>query len=104
MGRDDGGQAFIPSHQGRGMIRRPFISALKNGAFSHVLVDTRWGLSNPSIIVPVWLTEWMKVHQVTLWGAADLREFPTPRDETGQKFIYAVSWAIPMNPQIMATI
>jgi epoxyqueuosine reductase QueG len=46
----------------------------------------------------------MEVHQVTLWGAADLKEFPTPKDETGQSFFYALSWTIPMNPQIMASI
>jgi epoxyqueuosine reductase QueG len=46
----------------------------------------------------------MEGHRVTLWGAADLREFSTPKDDTGQRFIYALSWAIPMNPQIMASI
>ena len=61
-------------------------------------------MSNPSIIGPIWLTEWMEVHEVTLWGAADLRDFSTPKDETGQRFICALSWAIPMNPQIMASI
>jgi epoxyqueuosine reductase QueG len=46
----------------------------------------------------------MEQHRVPLWGAADLREFSTPKDEKGQRFIYALSWAIPMNPQIMASI
>jgi epoxyqueuosine reductase len=46
----------------------------------------------------------MQLHQVALWGAADLREFTTPKDETGQRFICALSWAIPMNRQIMASI
>jgi epoxyqueuosine reductase QueG len=46
----------------------------------------------------------MELHQVALWGAADLRDFSTPKDETGQRFICALSWAIPMNPQIMAGI
>jgi epoxyqueuosine reductase len=66
--------------------------------------NRRQGLSNPSIIAPVWLAEWMEVHKVSVWGAADLRDFSTPKDEKGQKFIYALSWAIPMNPQIMASI
>ena len=61
-------------------------------------------MSNPSISAPVWLNEWMEEHDVTLWGVADLRDFSTPKDETGQRFSYALSWAIPMNPQIMASI
>ena len=61
-------------------------------------------LSCPSTVFPVWLTEWMEVHKITLWGAADLRYFSTPRDETGQEFPFALSWAIPMNPQIMVSI
>jgi epoxyqueuosine reductase QueG len=46
----------------------------------------------------------MEAHEVTLWGAADLRDFSTPRDETIQGFPFALSWAIPMDPQIMASI
>ncbi len=46
----------------------------------------------------------MKAHNISLWGAADLREFSTPTDATGQKFPIAISWAIPMNPQIMFSI
>jgi epoxyqueuosine reductase len=61
-------------------------------------------MSDPSIIAPIWLTEWMEVHEITLWGAADLRDFSTPQDETGQRFPLAFSWAIPMNPQIMVSI
>jgi len=61
-------------------------------------------LSDSSKIAPLWLTEWMAVHKITLWGAADLRDFSTPRDETGQRFPFALSWAIPMNPQIMVSI
>ena len=61
-------------------------------------------MSNSSTIVPLWLSEWMAVRKITLWGAADLRDFSTPRDETGQRFPFALSWAIPMNPYIMASI
>ena len=50
------------------------------------------------------LTEWMEAHNITLWGASDLRDFSTPRDETGQGFPFALSWAIPMNPRIMVNI
>lgn len=46
----------------------------------------------------------MQDHNISLWGAADLRGFPTPNDETGNRFPFAISWAIPMNPNIMASI
>ena len=46
----------------------------------------------------------MELHKITLWGAADLREFATPQDETGVGFPCALSWAIPMDPQIMVSI
>ena len=46
----------------------------------------------------------MKDQNIILWGVADLREFPTPSDSTGQKFPRAISWALPMNPQIMSSI
>ncbi len=54
-----------------------------------------------SLTRPSWLSTWMKAHNIILWGAADLREFSTPTDATGQKFPFAISWAVPMNPQIM---
>ncbi len=53
---------------------------------------------------PDWLINWMQANAVVLWGAADLRDFETPADETGTRFPYALSMAIPMNPKIMATI
>jgi epoxyqueuosine reductase QueG len=46
----------------------------------------------------------MKTHNIRLWGAADLREFSTPTDATGQKFPMSIAWAIPMNPQIIFSI
>ncbi len=61
-------------------------------------------MSDLSIAAPRWLTEWFEVHKISLWGAADLRDFSTPSDETGQEFQYAISWAAPMNPQIMLNI
>jgi epoxyqueuosine reductase len=61
-------------------------------------------MPDPSITRPVWLIEWFGLHKITLWGAADLREFSTPRDETGQSLPFALSWVIPMNPHIMAGI
>jgi epoxyqueuosine reductase len=46
----------------------------------------------------------MEAQKISLWGAADLRDFLTPRDETGQRFPYALSWVMSMNPQVMAGI
>ena len=57
-----------------------------------------------STTFPTWLTEWMATQKIALWGAADLRDFPTPKDETEQTFPFAVSWAIPMRPEIMVSI
>ena len=53
---------------------------------------------------PSWLTEWFHGHDIVLWGAADLRGFLTPRDETGQRFPRALSFLLPMNPSVMAAI
>jgi len=61
-------------------------------------------LSEHSLIGPKWLMQWMKAHDIALWGAADLVGFSTPRDEFGQGFPRAISWAMPMDPQIMASI
>jgi epoxyqueuosine reductase len=58
----------------------------------------------PSTTIPSWLTDWMQKHEITLWGGADLRDFSTPLDETGQGFPWALSFCVPMNPQIMAGI
>lgn len=55
-------------------------------------------------VIPAWLSQCMAEHRVVLWGAADLKVFSTPRDETGQGFDLALSWAFPMNPRIMADI
>lgn len=61
-------------------------------------------MSVPSTAFPTWLTEWMEAQKIALWGAADLQDFSTPRDETGHRLPFALSWAIPMNPQIMVSI
>ena len=53
---------------------------------------------------PSWLVLWMEVQNIALWGAADLQDFSTPKDETGQGFHFALSWVIPMNPQVMVGI
>ena len=53
---------------------------------------------------PTWVTEWMEAKSINVWGAADLRNFSTPLDHEGNKFPFAIAWAIPMNPKIMASI
>jgi len=53
---------------------------------------------------PGWLIEWMAVNNITLWGVADLREFFTPPDAAGNRFPRAISFAVPLNPNIMASI
>jgi epoxyqueuosine reductase len=61
-------------------------------------------LTGPPINAPLWLAEWMEEHEVSLWGAADLRDFSTPPDETGLRFPFALSWAVPMNPEIRVAV
>jgi epoxyqueuosine reductase len=46
----------------------------------------------------------MAAHGVPLWGIADLRGFATPADISGFAFPRAVSFALPMPPDIMAGI
>jgi epoxyqueuosine reductase QueG len=60
--------------------------------------------SDRKLITPAWLAAWMDARQIRLWGSADLRNLATPRDDTGTRFPFALSWATPMNPHIMAGI
>lgn len=53
---------------------------------------------------PDWLVKWMQRQGLTLWDGADLRAFPTPVDARGHRFPFALSFAIPMDPHIMADI
>jgi len=46
----------------------------------------------------------MQAHEITLWGVADLKRFKAPKDHSGQRLPFAISWALPMNPHIMAGI
>jgi epoxyqueuosine reductase QueG len=46
----------------------------------------------------------MQAQKVVYWGAANLHGFSTPKQAGGQRFPYALSWATPMNPQVMANI
>jgi epoxyqueuosine reductase QueG len=46
----------------------------------------------------------MQAQSIDLWGAADLRDFCTPQDASGRRWPFALSWVIPMNPQIMVSI
>jgi epoxyqueuosine reductase len=53
---------------------------------------------------PSWLTQWMQEQQVPHWGAADLRGFSTPKDAEGRGFPFALSWVVPLTPQLMAAV
>ena len=46
----------------------------------------------------------MEAQSITLWGAADLRNFSAPFGSKGKGFPYAIACAIPMNPHIMVSI
>ena len=52
----------------------------------------------------LWIDKWMQAHNIELWGVADLRDFATPKNPEGNRFPNALSWVIPMNPKIMASI
>jgi len=56
------------------------------------------------VAFPSWLVSWMDAHEVRLWGAADLSGFSTPLDGAGQGFPIALSYAVPMNPHVMAGV
>ena len=49
-----------------------------------------------------WLNTLMQKKGVSLWGVADLSDFSTPPDETGQSFPVGISLAVPVNPVIMS--
>ena len=53
---------------------------------------------------PSWLTAWMDARGIVLWGAAELKDLTTPLDEGGRGFPFAVSLAVPMDPNIMVNI
>jgi epoxyqueuosine reductase len=61
-------------------------------------------LSSILTTFPIWLSEWMELQRITLWGAADLLNFSTPSDQLGEKFRFALSFALPMKPEIMLSI
>ncbi len=46
----------------------------------------------------------MEARKIHLWGAADLRSIPTPADHTGNAFPFAVSFAVPVNPDVMVRV
>jgi epoxyqueuosine reductase len=61
-------------------------------------------LQETSTSLFAWLNELMQAHGLLTWGAADLRGFSTPRDETGHQFPVAVSFIIPVDPSIMVEV
>lgn len=58
----------------------------------------------PTNALPSLLASLMKKQRIALWGAADLRDLSSPSDRTGKEFPFAISFAIPMEPKIMASI
>ena len=46
----------------------------------------------------------MQRQGIGLWGAADLRNFKTPKDRGGQEYPGALAFAMPMTPAIMSGI
>ena len=53
---------------------------------------------------PSWLARWMAEAGIGLWGVADLKGMATPADAQGRRLPRAVSWAIPVDPDIMAAV
>lgn len=51
-----------------------------------------------------WLEKWMKSQGVLLWGAADIQELSFCIGGDPKPYPGAISWAIPMPPDIMAGI
>jgi epoxyqueuosine reductase len=46
----------------------------------------------------------MHEESIVLWGAADLRGLSTPKDADGRGFPFALSWAVPVAPRVMAEV
>jgi hypothetical protein len=61
-------------------------------------------MKTTKLLYPSWLISWMQTYEISLWGAADLRVFETPKDDNGLGFPIAISFAWPMSPPIMAGI
>ena len=51
-----------------------------------------------------WITSLMEFMKIPVWGVADLNDIPTPKDQNGKSFPFAISFAFPMNPEIMMEI
>ena len=87
------------------MMRRA-LQAISKKSFGPISVTEKRSPTLLSISAPfvIWLVEWMQAQKITLWGAADLRDFATPLDRRGNSYPYGIAFAIPMNPKIMAGI
>ena len=51
-----------------------------------------------------WLNGWMQSQGVPLWGAADIQKLCFRMGEDREPYPGAISWTIPMSPEIMAGI
>ncbi|SHE46349.1 4Fe-4S double cluster binding domain-containing protein [Desulfacinum infernum DSM 9756] len=52
----------------------------------------------------MWLDGWMRAQGIEWWGVADLGGLKTPVDRWARSFARAVSWVVPMNPDVMMQI
>jgi len=52
----------------------------------------------------LWLVNWIRAHNIELWGVANLSGFSTPKNENGQGYPFAISLTVPINPKIMVSI
>jgi len=57
-----------------------------------------------SSATPAWLVDWMASEGITLWGVADLRGLSAPLAETGTPFPCGISFALPVDRDIMAAV
>ena len=72
-------------------------ASLKSGSKDNTLTASHH-------LFPVWLVSAMQQQKIILYGAADLLKFNTPKHSSGQGFPFALSYAIPMTPVVMAGI
>jgi epoxyqueuosine reductase QueG len=61
-------------------------------------------MATASSVYPRWLTEWMEAKGLVVWGVADLRGLDTPTDDAGRSFPFAISWVVPLQPEVMSEV
>jgi len=61
-------------------------------------------MAERSSTMPAWLADWMSGEGISLWGVADLRGLATPLSKNGTPFQYGISFALPVDRDIMAAV